>query len=980
MGPNHDIITLAVSGNRRILLIGHNARGISGQFEVHPTHHLVDIAVRRVAGQGVVHAEGESESAGGAGDGEQGLGAVDVLAGAVGTHARAAQIVAGGVLHVAASIEHIVAVGQSGGVREGDFRHPLSGDQIVLEVDAFDRARNFLHTSVDQGPVVDVLDAVFAVHGIVLRIHVGVHILVEDDEDRLDLISPTDDVVALAQQLVITGERIIPTQLGGRGTGGVGARFVTSGENAVPVAHAVAGPDDDGVAVGLHGDGGEALYAGNRAVDPRLHAGVLQVSVELSHEHAGRVVIRNQIGVDLFQRMRLRSVAVPHDGEVAVGVHGDRRIQLSAVKGIAAQWDVDRVALVRLGDHQIRLLVVARDGRAEGVEAAEVNTVAVRSVAGLGVVVLIGFPDDDEVAVVVHRGLRVAGRSLPGLASARIDVRLVGRVGNEFAGRVHLELGADGDGIRLGVSRVSRVARISRVARVSRVARARVVGGGFNQRLAEAVEQAGHDVAFGDNAVGMRHVLFPSDHELRTVAGHGHRGIDLRVAGNRADARNGRLVDLELFADLLAHIVEHLAVNVVEEALRLASGGPDDDEVAVIVDRHRGIELVVGHQRVDAEGQVVVAIVDSFVQIRIADDGIAGRVVTACPHVPGAVFALRFPNHDQIAVGVHVQRSVALVAFGLAFVNQNLAGKGNGLVAATVVQPQIDAPALKVVGIVLAVAGPDDREVAVVVDGHRAGGFLFGLADSQDGAQALLGVDVVFAVDAELGAQSRGIVADVEVELVAAVSGGPGQSAGFAVTVAVELVALDVGNQIAQRQRVSARRQRRRPGVRSVAVERESRLVLAGRPVEVELDRRNRADNLDAVAHQRPVAQIQNAVNRRAAVTVDHNLLGGKLFVEEQLDLIRGGIQNSAFQDDDGLGSERVNRQNARHQRTDHVGCFHVLIAGEFVDTGRGGVDLPLGIEAQSGPGDDEVAFGVAADGRLPLVADGLAVDARLRA
>ncbi len=94
-------------------------------------------------------------------------------------------------------------------------------------------------------------------------------------------------------------------------------------------------------------------------------------------------------------------------------------------------------------------------------------------------------------------------------------------------------------------------------------------------------------------------------------------------------------------------------------------------------------------------------------------------------------------------------RAVGLVADGVG-VDQRLAGQGR---VVAVEQPHVDAGVGGVVGIeirigaavgqgrigvaVLAVAGPDDGEVAAMVDGHRVAVVLLGGARRGGGAQGL---------------------------------------------------------------------------------------------------------------------------------------------------------------------------------------------------------------------------------------------------
>ena len=177
MHPNHHIVAVDVSSNGRILLVIHNAGGINRRVvtgvvrgisvrhvDIHPTHALIDIAVRRVTRQRVVHAELESKAAGGIGDRQHGRRAVEILAQAVGTQAAAPQRVAGHVLHVAACIEHVVAVCQSGRGGKVDLGRPFLQRGVVEEIYALDSALNLLVAAVYNRPVVDVLDAVFAGH------------------------------------------------------------------------------------------------------------------------------------------------------------------------------------------------------------------------------------------------------------------------------------------------------------------------------------------------------------------------------------------------------------------------------------------------------------------------------------------------------------------------------------------------------------------------------------------------------------------------------------------------------------------------------------------------------------------------------------------------------------------------------------------------------------------------------------------------
>ncbi len=117
---------------------------------------------------------------------------------------------------------------------------------------------------------------------------------------------------------------------------------------------------------------------------------------------------------------------------------------------------------------------------------------------------------------------------------------------------------------------------------------------------ARAVEQPGHDVGVGDDAVLLVGDLVPRHDEVAAVA-HGHRRMQLVAAGSGVGAGDVEGVDAEFAAHPLAVAVVDLAVDVVEVAVRLALGRPDDDEVAEAVHGHGGGHLVVDGVGVDAE-------------------------------------------------------------------------------------------------------------------------------------------------------------------------------------------------------------------------------------------------------------------------------------------------------------------------------------------------------------------------------------------
>ncbi len=263
-----------------------------------------------------------------------------------------------------------------------------------------------------------------------------------------------------------------------------------------------------------------------------------------------------------------------------------------------------------------------------------------------------------------------------------------------------------------------------------------------------------------------------------------------------------------------------MSLNGVEIAVRLSLRGPDDDEIAIAVHCHRGRELIVGGDGVDAELAAGLEIVR------------LGRVVTEpfavdSPTAVG-VFALAGPYDHEIAVGVHRHRGFSLIARREGGVDQRFVAQR---VADAVEEPHVDVGrAVGGVlepydGVVALVVGSDAARAGGIADGIHAGGSRRlhagrGLVDENLGS-ALVGGRVAGDGDRERDAiiGSRRVVTGIA-EIVAGdvsdssrAGGIPGRSRG----------------RRQQGERVGAGAERRHAACRPVGVEGDDDFILAAR-------------------------------------------------------------------------------------------------------------------------------------------------------
>ena len=149
------------------------------------------------------------------------------------------------------------------------------------------------------------------------------HVLVEGQDEVLDLVA-----FALEDVAVVEAVAVLVGPIADGGAGGVGGLVVAASEDAVGVAHADAHPDDDCVAVGFHGDRGLGLGACGGSVDALFDGDFLVGGIVFQHEHAGVVVVHLEVGIVGIEFIHGAAGPVPDDGEIAIGVHGDRGVDL----------------------------------------------------------------------------------------------------------------------------------------------------------------------------------------------------------------------------------------------------------------------------------------------------------------------------------------------------------------------------------------------------------------------------------------------------------------------------------------------------------------------------------------------------------------------------------------------------------------------------------------------------------------------------